>query len=224
MQSYELISSIEDPKKLIENLKNLSELVKKYPYFHTAQRMYLKALFANKHFHYNLQLRVAAMHSRDRNKMHTDVHTYADQAAPIFRGKVEDDQMISIAESKGTKPTTTIEDVKNTTIPDLVSTDNNLNAEIIGDFIENEQKIIKKVKQTTRSHMQDSADDFAIEDKSTEESKSHYNPTYAELLIKQEAYGKAIEVYDYLCTQDSYPDYDKELFKKRIENIKSKYQ
>jgi hypothetical protein len=71
MNKAQFISYLENPDKLSGNdVIQLSQLVKDFPFFQTAQLLYAKSLHNQNSIHYNNQLKITAAYATDRKVLH----------------------------------------------------------------------------------------------------------------------------------------------------------
>ena len=75
-----------------QSLPLLSELVKEYPYFQTAQILLAKNLHNEKNIRYNAQLKIAAAYSTDRKKLYKLINGIAEVEQKIIQPVLKEEK------------------------------------------------------------------------------------------------------------------------------------
>lgn len=84
MNTTQLTGFLHSPERLdAQSLLLLTDLVKEYPYFQTAQVLLAKNLHNEKNFRYNAQLKIAAAYSADRKRLYELINGVQVAAPPV---------------------------------------------------------------------------------------------------------------------------------------------
>jgi len=85
-----------------QSLPMLTELVKEYPYFQTAQVLLAKNLHNEKNIRYNAQLKIAAAYSTDRKRLYEIINGLETEVKPVLHEKQEEKPAKQTEEKKTT--------------------------------------------------------------------------------------------------------------------------
>ncbi len=83
-----------------QSLPLLTELVKEYPYFQTAQVLLAKNLHNEKNIRYNAQLKIAATYSTDRKKLYELINGLAEVEEKVIQPIVKEEKPVQPKEEK----------------------------------------------------------------------------------------------------------------------------
>ncbi len=87
-----------------QSLPLLTELVKEYPYFQTAQVLLAKNLHNEKNIRYNAQLKIAAAYSTDRKKLYELINGIAEAEEKVIQSEIKVEPVVEIKEIPQEKP------------------------------------------------------------------------------------------------------------------------
>lgn len=207
MESTRLLRYINN-SDLLSDPNALSELesaVKKYPFFTVFQMLYLKALRLHSKFNYNLQLRLASIHAKDRARLFYYMNSQLYDVS-LLEEEEEVDNTPEQPKSEEILSQTRIQ--SETLVSDPVNQGNNLTSAQVENFISRSDSY-KKVP---------SSGEEKGENEKLDIDKSLYTETLANLFMDQKKYEQALEAYEYLILK--HPE-KKAIFEKKIESIKS---
>ncbi len=87
-----------------QSLPLLTELVKEYPYFQTAQILLAKNLHNEKNIRYNAQLKIAAAYSADRTKLYELINGIAKVEEKVIQSEIKVEPVVEIKEISQERP------------------------------------------------------------------------------------------------------------------------
>ena len=190
---------LSDPNALVE----LEAAVNKFPFFPIFQMLYLKSLRLQSKFNYNLQLRITAMHAKDRTRLFYYINS------DIYAPSLEEDAAKERVSPQSVEPKQVRINPEPLIDDPSKSDENNLNSAQLERFI-SRSDAYKKISPSSSTSKGEDGDRLEID-------KSLYTETLANLFLEQKKYEQALEAYEYLILKK--PE-KKELFEEKITAIK----